>query len=242
MTGRIAGKNVIIIGGTSGMGLAQVHRFVAEGAKVLVANRNVEAGKRLEAEIGAAMRFVSLDVRSEEGWANVMTEADSFFGAPVDALVNNAGILVEAGLEQTSLESFQFLTETMQTGVFLGMKAVVPSMRKGGGGSIITVSSTAGLVGYAGFFAYTATKWAVRGMTKAAALDLAKANIRVNSVHPGDTETPMIEGRGYNADFVPLGRLAKPEEIASLILFLVSDEASYITGTEQAIDGGFTAQ
>lgn len=130
----------------------------------------------------------------------------------------------------------------MQTGAFLGMKSVAPSMRRAKSGSIITVSSTAGIVGYKGIFAYTATKFAVRGMTKAAALDLADANIRVNSIHPGDTETPMIEDKGYSTEAVPLDRFAHPDEIASLVLFLLSDESKYITGTEIVIDGGYTAQ
>ncbi|MNQ85146.1 3-alpha-(or 20-beta)-hydroxysteroid dehydrogenase [compost metagenome] len=242
MLGRLAGKNIIVIGGSSGMGASQVVRFVKEGAKVVVANRNAERGESFVKEVGAAATFVQLDVCSEEGWDNLINRAEHFFGGPIDGLVNKAGVLLEQSLENTSLETFRSLVDIMQTGAFLGMKAVAPSMRRAGGGSILTVSSTAGIVGYPNLFAYTTTKFAVRGMTKAAALDLASAKIRVNSVHPGDTETPMIEDKGYTADMVPLKRFAHPDEIASLVLFLLSDESKYITGTEQIIDGGYTAQ
>jgi 3alpha(or 20beta)-hydroxysteroid dehydrogenase len=241
MTERLKGKNIIVVGGTSGMGSAQVRRFVQEGAKVLVANRDAVRGANFVKEFGNAATFVQLEVSSEQGWKNVMDAAETFFSGPIDGLVNNAGVLVEESLEETSLEMFRRLVDIMQVGPFLGMKAVAPSMRKAGGGSIITVSSTAGIVGYPNLLAYTTTKFAVRGMTKAAALDLASANIRVNSVHPGDTETPMIEGKGYTTDLVPLKRFAHPGEIASLVLFLLSDESKYITGTEQIIDGGYTA-
>lgn len=242
MPGRLEGKNIIVIGGTSGMGAAQVLRFVQEGAKVIAASRNVARGQEFVSQFGAAARYVELDVASEDGWRYLISEAERFFSGPVHGLVNNAGVLLEKGIEETSLQEFQELVGIMQTGAFLGMKSVIPSMKRNGGGSIITVSSTAGIVGYANFFAYTTTKFAVRGMTKAAALDLAKYNIRVNSVHPGDTETPMIADKGYSADAVPLKRFAQPEEIASLVLFLLSDEAGYITGAEHIIDGGFTAQ
>jgi 3alpha(or 20beta)-hydroxysteroid dehydrogenase len=241
MSGRLQGKNIIVVGGTSGMGAAQVRRFVQEGAKVLVANRDATRGSAFIKEFGDAAIFVQLDVSSEQGWGNVIDSAETFFAGRIDGLVNNAGVLVEQSLEETSLEMFRRLVDIMQVGAFLGMRAVAPSMRRAGGGSIITVSSTAGIVGYPNLLAYTTTKFAVRGMTKAAALDLASANIRVNTVHPGDTETPMIEGKGYTADLVPLKRFAHPDEIASLVVFLLSDESKYITGTEQVIDGGYTA-
>ncbi len=242
MSGRVAGKNIIVIGGSSGMGLAEAKRFVAEGARVVIANRNAEQGKAVAKELGGAVTFVQHDVRSEAGWVNLVEKAEVFFGGPIDALVNNAGILVEKTLENTDFETYRFLTDVMQTGAYLGMRAVIPSMRRAGGGSIVNVSSTAGIIGFAGFFAYTAAKWAVRGMSKCAALELAVDKIRVNSVHPGDTETPMIEGRGYDPNTYPLKRFAKPEEIAALVLLLVSDEGAYITGTELVIDGGYTAQ
>lgn len=242
MTGRVEGKNIIVIGGSSGMGLAESKRFVAEGARIVIANRNAEQGSAVAAQLGGAAAFVQHDVVSEDSWRNLVEQAETFFGGPIDALVNNAGILVEKTMMDTSLEDYRFLTDVMQTGAFLGMKAVVPSMQRAGGGSIVNVSSTAGIVGFQGFFAYTAAKWAIRGMSKTAALELAQDNIRVNSVHPGDTETPMIEGLGYDPGGYPLGRFAKPEEIAAFILLLVSDEGAFMTGSEYVIDGGYTAQ
>lgn len=242
MRGRLEGKNIIVIGGTSGMGAAQVTRFVQEGAKVIAASRNSDRGNDFIQQFGSSAKYIHLDTSHENDWTNLIAEAEHFFDGAIDGLVNNAGVLVEQGIEETSLETFEHLVSVMQTGAFLGMKSVIPSMKRGGGGSIITVSSTAGIVGYSNFFAYTTTKFAVRGMSKAAALDLAQYNIRVNSVHPGDTETPMIANKGYTADAVPLKRFAKPDEVASLVLFLLSDESAYITGTEQIIDGGYTAQ
>ena len=242
MADQLAGKNVIVIGGSSGMGLAEANRFVTEGARVVIANRNEKQGLAAAQQLGPSARFVPLDVRSEEGWANLIAQAEQFFGGPIHALVNNAGILVEKTMEQTSLEEYRFLIDVMQTGAFLGMKAVLPSMRRAGGGAIVNVSSTAGMVGFPGFFAYGAAKWALRGMSKAAAMELAADKIRVNSLHPGDTETPMIAGRGYDPNGYPLKRFAKPEEIAAMVLLLISDDGAYITGTEIVIDGGYTAQ
>lgn len=242
MTGRVEGKNIIVVGGSSGMGLAESKRFIAEGARIVIANRNAEQGQSVATELGGSAAFVKHDVVSEESWENLVRDAEAFFDGPIDALVNNAGILVERRMMDTTLEEYRFLTDVMQTGAFLGMKAVVPSMRRAGGGSIVNVSSTAGVVGFEGFFAYTAAKWGLRGMSKTAALELAKDKIRVNSVHPGDTETPMIEGLGYDPAGYPLGRFAKPEEIAALVLLLVSDEGAFMTGSEYVIDGGYTAQ
>lgn len=242
MIGRVEAKNIIVVGGSSGMGLAESRRFIAEGARIVIANRNSEQGSAVARELGERASFVRHDVTDEDSWANLVDRAETFFNAPIDALVNNAGILVQKTMMETSLEDYRFLTDVMQTGAFLGMKAVVPSMRRAGGGAIVNVSSTAGIVGFEGFFAYTAAKWALRGMSKTAALELARDKIRVNSVHPGDTETPMIEGLGYDPAGYPLGRFAKPEEIAALVLLLVSDEGAFITGSEQVIDGGYTAQ
>lgn len=241
MTGRLAGKSIIVAGGASGMGAAQAARFVREDARVVIADRDEARGARLAQEIGAAARFVPLDVRSEADWAKVVDAATEQGAGSVHGLVNNAGVLQEQSLEDTTLESYRFLTDVMQVGVFLGMRAVAPALRRAGGGSIVNISSTAGMVAYKGTFAYTAAKWAVRGMTKAAALDLADARIRVNSVHPGNTDTPMIADRNYPVDDVPLRRNATVEEVAALVLYLVSDESTYTTGAEHVIDGGYTA-
>ena len=239
-SGRVEGKVALVTGGASGMGEAVATRFVREGASVIIADMNADRGKALEQRLGLQARFTPLDVRSEEDWNSAIKEAERQFG-PLSILVNCAGILKESSLEDTTPEEYRLLTDVMQFGVYLGMRAVAPSMRRGGGGSIINISSTAGMVGYPQTFAYTAAKWAVRGMTKAAALDLADGKIRVNSIHPGNTNTPMIDGCGYSVEEVPLKRNASAEEIAHLALFLASDESLYITGAEHVIDGGFTA-
>lgn len=223
------------------MGEAMAVRFVHEGAKVLIGDLDSRKGEELSDRLGDAARFIALDVRSEENWKAAVAYAEEQFGDPITVLVNSAGVLREATLEGTTLEEYRFIVDVMQTGVFLGMRSAAPSLRKAGGGSIVNISSTAGIVGYPGIFAYTAAKWAVRGMTKAAALDLAVDKIRVNSIHPGDTETPMIADFDYSVEAVPLKRFAKAEEIANLSLFLASDESQYITGTEHVIDGGLTA-
>ena len=238
---RLAGKGALISGGASGMGAAEAEKFVAEGARVVIADINADLGRTLADRLGEAALFVPLDVRNEEHWAAAVAASEAHFGKPIDILVNNAGVLRRGALESTTLEAYRFTTDVMQTGVFLGMRSVAPSIRKAGGGAIVNISSTAGIVAFPDHLAYVAAKWAVRGMTKAAALDLARDKIRVNSVHPGDTQTPMIADGYYNTDVIPLKRFGLAEEIASLVLFLVSDEAKYITGAEHVIDGGLTA-
>lgn len=189
--------------------------------------------------------YVHSDVSDEQSWQDAVEQGLSAFGH-IDGLVNNAGVLTAKGLADTSVEEFDRTYEINQRGVFLGIKSVAPVLRSNGSGSIVNISSTAGLVGIGECFAYTATKFAVRGMTKAAAVELAPYGIRVNSVHPGDTLTPMIEHLQNSqavpdATSVPLGRFAVPQEISSAVCFLLSDASSYMTGTEVVLDGGYTA-
>ena len=201
-------------------------------------------GQALAAELGPAASFVRHDVTSEADWARAVEAAQKFGG--LHGLVNNAGIYQPAALMETDDALWQRHIQINQYGCFLGMKAVVPAMERSGGGSIVNISSVAGLKGSPGSFAYAATKWALRGMTKSAAIELAARKIRVNSVHPGPIETDMIafrtpEQREERMKQVPMHRHGSPEEVAQLVAFLLSDESSYITGAEIAIDGASSA-
>lgn len=242
---RLKGKVAIVTGAAQGMGASHARVFIREGAKVVLTDLNEEKGEALAAELGENALFVKQNVTSESDWARVVSTTEEQFG-PVGVLVNNAGITMSKSLLDTSLEDYRRILDINQVSVFLGMKAVVPSMKKAGGGSIVNVSSINGLVG--GAIGYTDSKFAVRGMTKAAALEVASSGIRVNSVHPGVIETPMIMQSDTKAaveefaKHIPLKRLAKSEEVSSLILFLASDESSYSTGSEFVVDGGITAQ
>jgi len=247
---RVAGKVAIVTGAAQGMGEAHARRLVAEGARVLVTDVNSTVGMRLAAELGDSTRFVRHDVSSEASWKTVVHEAEQAFG-PVTILVNNAGIL-GPGISTTDLEESDFLKvcSVNQTGVFLGMKHVIPSMLKAGGGSIVNVSSISGIVAIYGTpnAAYAASKFAVRGLTKHVAIEYADRKIRVNSVHPGYVRTPMMTEAldeasvKVAAQAVPVKRVAEPDEVANLVLFLASDESAFITATEHIIDGGITAQ
>lgn len=241
---RLKSKVAIVTGGASGMGASHVRLFAEEGAKVILTDINVEAGKALTEELGENVHFIKQDVTNENDWNNVITEAEETFG-PVNVLVNNAGISKSIPLLEMTEAQYRQILDINQVSVFLGIKAVVPSMQKAGEGSIVNISSLNGIVG--GAIGYTDTKFAVRGMTKAAALQLAGHSIRVNSVHPGVIETPMVsEGDAAEqikevVKQIPSQRMAQPEEVSHMVLFLASDESSYSTGSEFIIDGGLTA-
>ena len=241
---RLKNKVAIITGGARGMGATHVHLFVSEGAKVVFTDLNEELGRLLEQQIGDNVKFIKHDVTDAAGWEKVVEETEIIFGQ-VDILVNNAGISMNKSLLEVTEAEYRKIVDINQVSVFLGIKAVAPSMEKAGKGSIINISSINGLVG--GAIGYTDTKFAVRGLTKAAALQLAPLGIRVNSVHPGVIETPMVtEGDSYElikqfAKQIPIRRMATPEEVSNMVIYLASDESSYSTGSEFVIDGGLTA-
>ncbi|KOF11952.1 3-alpha-hydroxysteroid dehydrogenase [Planococcus glaciei] len=242
---RLEGKVAIITGAAQGMGAAHAQKFIKEGAKVVLTDLNEEKGQALSAELGENALFIKQNVTSEADWANVVAEAEAAFG-PVNVLVNNAGITMAKSILQTTEEEYRRIVDINQVSVFLGMKAIIPSMQKAGGGSIVNISSMNGLV--AGAIGYTDTKFAVRGMTKAAAIECAHYGIRVNSVHPGVIATPMIMQEDTKAaveafaQHIPLKRVAESEEVSNMVLFLASDDSSYSTGSEFVVDGGMTAQ
>jgi len=237
-TGRLEGKVAIVTGGARGMGEADARRLAAEGAKVVVADVLEEQGEALAAELGDDAIFVRLDVSDEASWAAALEAAEKAFG-PVTVLVNNAGILSYAAVDQVDVADLKRVLDVNLVGVMLGMKAVVPGMKAAGGGSIVNISSAAGLVPMVGLHAYTASKWGVRGVTKSAALELGHDGIRVNSIHPGGIATPMAgDGEGMSFDKQAMPRIGRPEEIAATVAFLASDDASYVTGAEVAVDGG----
>lgn len=241
---RLKDKVAIITGGAAGMGETHVRLFIEEGAKVVLTDINTEKGQALADELGGNALFIQHDVTDEAGWETVVAEAEKAYG-PVNILVNNAGISPVLSLEHASLEEYMNVVNINQVSVFLGMKHVAASMKKSDQGSIINVSSINGLTG--GVIGYTDTKFAVRGMTKAAARELAQYNIRVNSVHPGVINTPMVqESDAFEqiqqmVQMIPLKRMSEPNEISQLVLFLASDDSSYSTGSEFIADGGITS-
>ncbi|MEV6333610.1 glucose 1-dehydrogenase [Nocardia vinacea] len=241
---RVSGKTVIVTGGARGMGAAFARRLVSEGASVVVADVLVEEGKAVAAELGDHAVFCALDVTDESAWAAVVVESERTFG-PVSGLVNNAGIVHVDPIERLAEADYRKVIDVNQVGVFLGMKAVVPSMRRAGGGSIVNISSIGGIIAFSNILGYVASKWAVRGMTKAAAQEFGADGIRVNSVHPGVVATEMTADSDRSHSMVhdqPLPRAAAPGELANLVLFLISDEAGFCTGSEFVADGGYTTK
>lgn len=250
--GKLDGRVILISGAARGQGEAEARLFVAEGASVVLGDVLDDAGAAVAKDLGDAARYVHLDVTKEADWTAAVAEANAAFGK-LDGLINNAGILQFGAIVDTSLDDYMKIVNVNQVGVFLGMRAAIPSLVAAGGGTIVNTSSTNGLQGVAGMIGYTATKFAVRGMTKAAALELGHSGIRVNSIHPGGIDTPMVRPdnvEGLVADdtsagdiyaALPAGRVGQPEEVAKLALFLSCDDSSYSTGSEFVIDGGMTA-
>jgi 3(or 17)beta-hydroxysteroid dehydrogenase len=251
--GRLEGKRAFVTGGAAGLGLAMARAFVAEGARVAIADRAGEAGRQEAAKLGAAALFVTLDVGDEAAWPRALDQAAGALGG-LDTLVNNAGVGPVGNIEKTSLAEWRRVFAVNVEGVFLGCRAGIPRLRASGGGSIVNLSSIAGIIGTPTLAAYGASKAAVRQLTKSVALHCAhrKDNIRCNSIHPAFIATAMVGGivdaardpaaarAGLEAQ-IPLGRLGEAEEVAALAVYLASDESRFVTGAEFVIDGGLTA-
>jgi 3alpha(or 20beta)-hydroxysteroid dehydrogenase len=239
--GRVDGKTILVTGGARGIGAAYAESLAWEGAQVVIGDVNPDVAETAR-RLGRGIVAQQLDVASEESWNDMVSFTEQRFG-PIHVLVNNAAILITGSLFDLDLDDYRRTIDVNQTGVFLGMRAVVPSMRRTGRAcSIINVSSVAGLSGLAARFSYVTSKWAVRGMTKAAAMELAPFDIRVNSVHPGFIATDMSAGlEGNFAYRIPVGRLGSVDDLTPIIVYLASDESRYASGAEFVIDGGATA-
>ncbi|MBX7451692.1 3-alpha-(or 20-beta)-hydroxysteroid dehydrogenase [Mycobacterium sp. THAF192] len=241
--GRVDGKVALISGGAQGMGAADAWALVAEGGKVVLGDILDDKGKALADEINAAhpdsARYVHLDVTQADEWEAAVATAVNDFGR-LNVLVNNAGTVALGMIGQFDMVKWQKVIDVNLTGTFLGMQASVEAMKTAGGGSIINISSIEGLRGAVMVHPYVASKWAVRGLTKSAALELGQFNIRVNSVHPGFIRTPMTKHFPDNMLRIPLGRPGQPDEVATFVVFLASDESRYSTGAEFVMDGGLT--
>lgn len=244
---RLEGKVAIVTGGAQGMGAATARLFVAEGARVVIGDVLEDKGRALAAELGEKALFAKLDVRSEEDWAKAVAAATGTFGK-VDILINNAAVVHFTAIEALNRDEAERVLAINVLGAMLGAKHVAPVMEKAGRGVIVNISSVDGLRGCNGLVVYTASKWAVRGLTKSLAMELGPRGIRVCSVHPGGVNTQMgnpggLTGDALNKDYkrVPLQRIGEPEEVARASLFIASDDASYISGAELAVDGGWTA-
>ena len=245
--GKLEGKVALITGAARGQGEAEARLFAGEGARVVLGDVLDELGNAVAASIGANALYVHHDVAKEESWKAAIGAAVSKWGK-LDILINNAGILHVAPIAQIELADYMRIVNVNQVGCLLGMKHAIPVMAQAGGGSIINISSTAGLEGQPGIAAYVSTKWAIRGMTKTAAIECGGLGIRVNSIHPGGINTDMGKGQTKGFETVdtrnvykklPLGRIGQPIEVARLALFLASDDASYCTGGEYSVDGGW---
>lgn len=245
--GRLDGKVAIVTGGSRGMGAATCRLFVAEGAKVAIADVLDENGRALAAELGPSSIYVHLDVAKEENWLEAIVYVEAHFG-PIDVLVNNAGVLLFKSIVDTSADDLQRVINVNLLGSFFGVRCVGRGMVERGHGSIVNISSIDGLKATNGCVAYGISKWGVRGMTKVAAMEFGPKGVRVNSVHPGGVDTVMANQSGLSRDElnkplrgkVPLQRIGNPEEVAAASLFLASDESSYMTGSEVVVDGGWT--
>jgi len=244
---RLDGRVALVSGGARGQGEAEARLLVERGARVVLGDVLVAEGETVAASLGDAACFVPLDVSDPAQWAEAVDATLGAFGA-LDVLVNNAGIVRAGAIDTVAVDDFMEAVRVNQLGCFLGMQAVVPPMRAAGRGSIVNVSSIAGLQGVAGAVPYVATKWAIRGMTKTAAIELGHDGIRVNSVHPGVIDTPMTNGPQFDTvdkqavfDAFPIPRIGAPEEVAELVAFLASDASSYCTGAEFIVDGGAVA-
>ena len=236
----LEGKVALITGAAQGLGAEAARLFASEGACVLLGDVRDELGQRVAEEIGECALYAHLDVTRQDDWVAAIARAEQQFGR-LDILVNNAAILGMGLLEDTSLEDYDQVIRVNQVGPFLGMKSAVPAMRRAGGGSIVNISSVAGMAGYQTGMSYTASKFAIRGMTRVAALELGQYGIRVNAVLPGGMQTGMA-GEDEVSEFpFPMGRIAQPREVANLLLWLGSEKSSYCTGADYLADGGVLA-
>jgi 3alpha(or 20beta)-hydroxysteroid dehydrogenase len=239
--GRVTGKVALISGGSRGIGAASARALVAEGARVVIGDILDEEGEALAKELGDCARYVHLDVTREEDWTAAVQSVVTEFGQ-LNVLFNNAGIANGGLLQKFKMDKWQQILDVNLTGPFLGMRAAADAMIVAGGGSIINTSSIEGLRGTPWAHGYVASKWGLRGLTKSVAMELAPHGIRVNSLHPGLIRTPITEGIPDDMIPIPLGRAGQPEDVASFVVFLASDESSYATGAEFVMDGGTVSQ
>jgi 3alpha(or 20beta)-hydroxysteroid dehydrogenase len=243
MSDRFIDRTVMITGAVGALGKAMANAFAAEGARVVLTGRKDEQGRELAGTVGKGAIFVRLDVADEASWQNAIEVVEQRYG-PLSVLINNAAYLAVGGVETVPVHEWRTVLDTNLTGAFLGIRAAAPSMRKGGGGSIVNISSIAGLHGTPGLAAYGASKWGIRSLTRTAAYELARDKIRVNSVHPGIIDTPLAYNPKTGEELVPVDgfaipRMASVSEITGYVLFVASEDASFSTGSEFVADGGF---